>query len=104
VILQVKVPEMAFGRDCLICDAASVVRPHVPTGTAKAAADAWEPAEAFEEQPDIAAALSGWEPGQLKLRPQAARADEEHRPSAPGRLQLSPSEPERIFGIYEPGR
>ena len=48
VIYDVEVPRMAFGRVCLIGDAAFVVRPHAAAGTAKAAADAWALAEALD--------------------------------------------------------
>ena len=41
VVYDIEVPRMAFGRVCLIGDAAFVVRPHAAAGTAKAAADAW---------------------------------------------------------------
>jgi 2,6-dihydroxypyridine 3-monooxygenase len=40
-ICDVDPPLMAFGRACLIGDAAFVVRPHAAAGTAKAADDAW---------------------------------------------------------------
>ena len=41
VIFDIEVPRMAFGRVCLIGDAAFAVRPHIAAGTAKAASDAW---------------------------------------------------------------
>jgi 2,6-dihydroxypyridine 3-monooxygenase len=46
-IVDVEVPRMAFGRVCLLGDAAFVARPHAAAGTAKAAADAWALAEAM---------------------------------------------------------
>ena len=42
VIVDLEVPRMAFGRTCLIGDAAFVLRPHIGAGTAKAADDAWQ--------------------------------------------------------------
>jgi 2,6-dihydroxypyridine 3-monooxygenase len=42
VIVDLEVPRMAFGRCCLVGDAAVVLRPHIGVGTAKAADDAWE--------------------------------------------------------------
>ena len=42
VIVDLEVPRMAFGRTCLIGDAAFVLRPHIGVGTAKAADDAWQ--------------------------------------------------------------
>ena len=41
VVFDLEVPRMAFGRACLLGDAAFVVRPHAAAGTAKAADDAW---------------------------------------------------------------
>src|SRR6202012_4777531 len=42
VIVDLEVPQMAFGRSCLIGDAAFALRPHIGAGTAKAADDAWQ--------------------------------------------------------------
>jgi 2,6-dihydroxypyridine 3-monooxygenase len=59
---------MAFGRVCLIGDAAFALRPHAAAGTAKAAEDAWKLADALEAcQWDVVAALERWEPAQLEL-------------------------------------
>jgi hypothetical protein len=67
-VLDIEVPRMAFGRVCLIGDAAFALRPHAAAGTAKAAADAWRLAEALEAcGGDVVTALQRWEPGQLAL-------------------------------------
>lgn len=67
-VVDLEVPRMAFGRICLIGDAAFVARPHAAAGTAKAAEDAWLLGAAMQEAGgDILAALSHWEPGQLQL-------------------------------------
>jgi 2,6-dihydroxypyridine 3-monooxygenase len=42
VIVDLEVPRMAFGRTCLMGDAAFALRPHIGVGTAKAADDAWQ--------------------------------------------------------------
>ena len=44
-VYDIDVPQMAFGRTCLIGDAAFAVRPHAAAGTAKAAEDGWVLAE-----------------------------------------------------------
>jgi 2,6-dihydroxypyridine 3-monooxygenase len=67
VIYDVEVSHMAFGRVCLIGDAAFVARPHAAAGTAKAAADAWALASALEEYPSIPLALQQREGPQLEL-------------------------------------
>jgi 2,6-dihydroxypyridine 3-monooxygenase len=68
VVFDVEVPRMAFGRVCLIGDAACALRPHVAAGTAKAAEAAWLLAAAVEAcEHDITAALARWEPEVLAL-------------------------------------
>jgi 2,6-dihydroxypyridine 3-monooxygenase len=103
-IFDLEVPRMAFGRACLLGDAAFVVRPHAAAGSAKAAADGWELARALREQPDIESALRAWEPGQLAL----GRSLLERTRRIGRRSQVdcdwTPGDPELIFGLYEPGR
>jgi 2,6-dihydroxypyridine 3-monooxygenase len=68
VVFDVEVLRLAFGRICLIGDAACVLRPHVAVGTAKAAAAAWTMAEAIADADfDVPAALAAWEPDQLAV-------------------------------------
>ncbi|HLW58926.1 MAG TPA: FAD-dependent monooxygenase [bacterium] len=102
VIVDVEVPRMAFGRICLIGDAAFTLRPHAAAGTAKAAEDAWQLAQAVIKFDDVVAALEGWEPGQLTLGRQVlARSREAGR-----RLQIEGTwrvgEP-LPFGLYRVG-
>ncbi|MBI4506980.1 MAG: FAD-dependent monooxygenase, partial [Chloroflexi bacterium] len=67
-ICDLAVPRMAFGRVCLVGDAAFAPRPHAAAATAKAAVDAVELAKALRgADGDIAAALSAWQPVQLEL-------------------------------------
>ena len=68
VVFDIEVPRMAFGRACLLGDAAFALRPHAAVGSAKAAEDAWRLGEALRGSGlDVAAALARWEPGQLAL-------------------------------------
>jgi 2-polyprenyl-6-methoxyphenol hydroxylase-like FAD-dependent oxidoreductase len=65
-IVDVVVPHMAFGRLCLLGDAAFVLRPHPAAATAKAAADATALAAALAADPDDpSCALRAWETKQL---------------------------------------
>ncbi len=67
-VVDIEPPRMAFGRICLIGDAAFVARPHAAAGTAKAAEDAWTLSVAVQEAGgDEVAALRRWEPRQLQL-------------------------------------
>jgi 2,6-dihydroxypyridine 3-monooxygenase len=68
VVFDVGVERMAFGRVCLIGDAAFAVRPHVAAGAAKGADDALALGAAMRAcGNDVPAALQHWEPGQLAL-------------------------------------
>lgn len=73
VIVDLEVPRMAFGRTCLIGDAAFALRPHIAAGTAKAADDAWQLGNALLRATPrhIPLRLKGWEAHQL---PAARRA------------------------------
>jgi 2,6-dihydroxypyridine 3-monooxygenase len=102
-IVDLEVPRMAFGRACLIGDAAFVARPHAAAGTAKAAADAWALAAALAEAGgDVPAALASWEPGQLAV----GRGVLERTRAAGDRMQLHdawrPGDP-LPFGLYRQG-
>ena len=103
VIFDVEVTRMAFGRVCLVGDAAWVARPHAAAGTAKAAADAWTLAEAVDGHDDIPAALAAWEPGQMALGRQLL--DRTRRIGAHSQVtgDWRPGDPELIFGLYGPG-
>ena len=103
VIYDIEVPRMAFGRVCLIGDAAFVVRPHAAAGTAKAAADAWALAEAIEREGEVRSALVRWEPGQVALGLQLL----ERTRRIGRRSQVDgtwvPGDAELIFGLRGPG-
>ncbi len=95
---------MAFGRACLVGDAAFVVRPHAGAATAKSAADAWSLAEALEGAADVRSALQAWEPGQLALGRNLL--ERTRRIGARSQVEGSwrPGDPELIFGLEGPGR
>lgn len=63
-IYDLTVPRMVFDRICLLGDAAFVARPHTAAGTAKAAADGIELADALKG--DVEAALDRWERERLE--------------------------------------
>jgi 2,6-dihydroxypyridine 3-monooxygenase len=105
VVLDLEVPRMAFGRVCLIGDAAFVCRPHAAAGTAKAAEDAWTLCGALAAHPDDpSAALDAWEPAQLELgRSLLGRTrDIGRRSQVDG--TWAPGDPDTVFGLYGPGR
>ena len=69
VIVDLEVPRMAFGRCCLIGDAAFVLRPHIGVGTAKAADDAWQLGSALlgASARYIPTRLRAWETQQMPV-------------------------------------
>jgi 2,6-dihydroxypyridine 3-monooxygenase len=69
VIVDLAVPRMAFGRICLVGDAAFGLRPHIGAGTAKAADDAWQLGNALPHtaKGQIPVRLKGWEARQLTV-------------------------------------
>lgn len=103
VVFDVEVPRMAYGRVCLIGDAAFALRPHAAAGSAKAAEDAWKLGEAVQETGgDVNAALEAWEPGQLERGRQvlARTRDAGRRAQFEGAWQVGEPLP---FGLYEVG-
>jgi len=103
VVLDIEAPRLAFGRACLIGDAATVLRPHVAVGTAKAAEAAWRLGDAIEASGDnVVKALKGWEKGQLELeRSVLARTREAgQRSQFDNTWQVGDPLP---FGLYEEG-
>jgi 2,6-dihydroxypyridine 3-monooxygenase len=104
VIFDLEVPRMAFGRVCLIGDAAFAVRPHAAAGTAKAADDGWALAnELTAFAGDIPAALAAWERRQLEVGRALLARTREIGDSSQFTGSFRPGDPRLIFGLHEPG-
>jgi 2,6-dihydroxypyridine 3-monooxygenase len=104
VVYDIAVPRMAFGRVCLLGDAAFAVRPHAAAGTAKAAADGWAlAAEVTAADGDVQAALARWERGQLALGQALLARCREIGDSSQLHGTFRPGDRRLIFGLYEPG-
>ncbi len=102
-VFDLESPRMAFGRVCMIGDAAFSARPHVAAGTAKAAADAWALRDALDAAGDLAAALAVWERSQLRLgRSVVARSRAMGRRSQVEGTMV-PGDPAWKFGLMEAG-
>jgi 2,6-dihydroxypyridine 3-monooxygenase len=103
VIVDLEVPQMAFGRCCLVGDAAFALRPHIGVGTAKAADDAWQLATALlgvtaQSVPDR---LKSWETQQLSVGRRALRrARVAGRSLQDGTWRVGEQPP---FGLLVPG-
>jgi 2,6-dihydroxypyridine 3-monooxygenase len=104
VIYDLEVPRMAFGRVCLIGDAAFAVRPHAAAGTAKAAADAWALADALGRGGRVEEALELWEPGRLALGRQLLERTRRIGTRSQVTGDWRPGDPDLIFGLHGPGR
>lgn len=105
VIFDIEVDQIAFGRVCLIGDAAFALRPHAAAGTAKAAADAWALAEALAAtQGDIRVALPRWERQQLAVGRAVLERTRRNGNKSQFQGAWRPGDPELVFGLYEPGR
>ncbi|HEY0691529.1 MAG TPA: FAD-dependent monooxygenase, partial [Kribbella sp.] len=103
VIVDLDVSRMAFGRSCLIGDAAFALRPHIGVGTAKAADDAWQLGTALvgvtaRYVPDR---LKAWEIQQLPIARRALqRARAAGRSLQHGTWRVGDQPP---FGLQVPG-
>lgn len=86
-IQDLSVPRMAFGRVCLLGDAAFAPRPHTAASTSKAAVNAAAlAAELRESGGDVLRALGAWEPAQLELGERLKR----HGQAVGNRSQFGP--------------
>jgi 2,6-dihydroxypyridine 3-monooxygenase len=104
VVYDIAVPRMAFGRACLIGDAAFAVRPHAAAGTAKAAADGWALAAELEAAGgDVPAALARWERSQLALGRELLARCRDIGDSSQFHGTFRPGDQRLIFGLYGPG-
>jgi 2,6-dihydroxypyridine 3-monooxygenase len=104
VIVDLEVPRIAFGRTCLIGDAAFVLRPHIGVGTAKAADDAWQLGNALlgTTSRHIPLRLKAWEAQQLPVAQRAMHRTRVagHRLQMDGTWQLGEPPP---FGLHVGG-
>ena len=103
VIYDIDIPHMAFGRVCLVGDAAFVARPHAAAGTAKAAADAWALAQALADEKDVVTALRNWESGQLEVGQQLLERTRRIGRRSQVDCNWVPGDPQLIFGLHGPG-
>jgi 2,6-dihydroxypyridine 3-monooxygenase len=103
VVYDLEVERMAFGRTCLIGDAAWVARPHAAAGTAKAAADGWALAEALATHHSVREALAAWEPGQMELGRQLVERTRRIGFRSQVSCTWDPTDPDLLFRLRENG-
>jgi 2,6-dihydroxypyridine 3-monooxygenase len=103
-VFDIDVAKMAFGRVCLIGDAAFVVRPHAAAGTAKAAEDGWVLADELERSGgDVGVALERWEAAQLALGRALLDRTRDIGDSSQFTSKFRAGDPRLIFGLHGPG-
>jgi 2,6-dihydroxypyridine 3-monooxygenase len=103
-LFDVDIPRMAFGRICLVGDAAFAVRPHAAAATAKGASDAWALAEAIAAtEGDVPAALARWEPGQLEIGRNLLYRNRDMGTRSQFENTWRPGDPSLAFGLLQPG-
>jgi 2,6-dihydroxypyridine 3-monooxygenase len=104
VMIDVEVSRMAFGRVCLVGDAAFSVRPHAAAATAKGADDVWALSDALRGSGGhVPEALSVWEPAQLELGRALLARTRELGEGAQFRGDWVPGDIGLTFGLREPG-
>jgi 2,6-dihydroxypyridine 3-monooxygenase len=103
-VFDVQSPRMAFGRVCLIGDAAATLRPHIAAGQAKACADAWALRDALAANDGrVIPALTEWEPRQLALAASAVMRTRAMGSASQFEGKMVPGDPSWKFGLWEPG-
>lgn len=104
VIMDLESSRMAFGRVCIVGDAAFSVRPHVAAGTAKAAADAWMLRDALRDAAgDVDVALEGWEPQQLRMGRDVVETSRRMGTRSQFGKSMVAGDPTWKFGLFRPG-
>lgn len=103
VIFDLETPRMAFGRICLLGDAAFSARPHVAAGTAKAAADAWALRDGLRDHADLEAALAWWEESQLALGREVVERSRAMGQRSQFENAMVPGDPDWKYGLRRPG-
>ena len=100
---DIEVERMAFGRVCLLGDAAFVARPHAAAGTAKAADDGWHLARCLNEYSKIGEALSEWERRQLCVGRSLVARTRLIGNSSQVENNWVPGDPQLLFGLLNAG-
>jgi 2,6-dihydroxypyridine 3-monooxygenase len=105
VVFDIEVPQMAFGRACILGDAGFAARPHAAAGTAKAAEDAWVLAdELARAHGDVPTALKAWESRQLEMGRNLLARTKATGEASQVHGTFGPDWPALIFGLYAPGQ
>ncbi|HUO45763.1 MAG TPA: monooxygenase, partial [Acidimicrobiia bacterium] len=102
-VVDVEVGQMAFGRVCLLGDAAFAARPHAAAGTAKAAADAWDLVATLKAIADIRKGLAAWESRALRRGRQLVARARRLGELAQVKNQFRGDDPEVMFGLERAG-
>jgi 2,6-dihydroxypyridine 3-monooxygenase len=106
-IFDMAAERFVHDRIVLLGDAATVMRPHVAAGTAKACADAWALRDHLRDRGiddvGLRAALSAWEAQQLGVARSAAERSRSMGEAAQTLGTMTPGDPSWRFGLFGPG-
>lgn len=104
-LYDVESQRMAFGRACVIGDAAFVTRPHAGAATTKAAVNAWRLVDCLDRAGgDVETALRAWEPAELEVGRLFVARNQAMGKSSLVDSTFDPLDPEHLPGLYGPGR
>ncbi len=106
-IFDMAADRFVHDRIVLLGDAATVLRPHVAAGTAKACADAWALRDHLDGQQQVGGDLTGtleaWGRQQLDVARIAAERSRKMGESAQNLGTMMPGDPNWRFGLFSPG-
>lgn len=106
-IFDMAADRFVHDRIVLLGDAATVLRPHVAAGTAKACADAWALHDHLSDyqhnNDDLASRLEAWEEQQLGVARTAAERSRRMGESVQRLGTMTPGDPTWRFGLFSPG-
>jgi 2,6-dihydroxypyridine 3-monooxygenase len=104
-LYDLTLPRMAYGRACLIGDAAFVSRPHAGAATTKAAVNAWHLADCLvAADGNVDAALKAWEPSQVELGRSFVERNRWMGSISLVENRFNPTDPDHLPGLRGPGR
>jgi len=101
-IFDMSTDKFVHGRIVLMGDAASVVRPHVAAGSAKACADAWALRDHLESGDSLDTALDAWNAQQVELARTVAARSRHMGDSAQKYSTMKVGDVDWRFGLFGP--
>lgn len=102
-IFDMSADRFVSGRAIILGDAATLVRPHIGAGTAKACADAYALRDHLRDGDDLDTALGAWEVAQLELATTASARARAMGEASQVHSTMIPGDPAWQFGLASAG-